>query len=118
SGPDGPFTYQWSTGATTRSITVSAPGTYTLSVSSTACGPVPCSKTVTMIPQPPCAITGAAEFCAGTTTTLSGPDGPYTYLWSTGATTRSITVTADAEHVGAGRCHVDRARRGAGAPQI
>ncbi|MEI6949742.1 MopE-related protein [Paraflavisolibacter sp. H34] len=34
---------------------------------------------------------GPANFCSGQTATLTAPEG-YTYLWSTGATSRSITV--------------------------
>jgi len=37
-GPDGDYSYQWNTGATTRCITVSSEGTYTLRVTDNATG--------------------------------------------------------------------------------
>jgi len=86
-------TYLWSTGATTNCITVSAAGTYTVTVtSSTGCSST-CSKKVVIKQGPVCNITGNGVICQGSTTTLSAPTGAgITYLWNTGATTKSIAV--------------------------
>ena len=94
-GPEGAgLTYQWSTGATSRCITVSAGGTYTLTVFGGSCGPATCSKTVTPSTAPVCTIEGPERLCPGQTVELCGPDGAgFTYSWSNGATTRCITVT-------------------------
>ena len=34
------------------------------------------------------------QICPGETVQICGPEGPYTYAWSNGATTRCITVGA------------------------
>jgi hypothetical protein len=92
--------YLWSTGATTQSITVSAAGNYTVTVTS-ASG---CSKTsavtaVTVNPLPTATITagGPTTFCQGGSVTLTANTSS-SYLWSTGATTQSITVNASGSY--------------------
>ncbi len=96
-GPDGAgLTYMWSTGATTRCISVTAQATYTLTVTGGSCGPVTCSKALTASTTPTCSITGPDSICANQTAQLCGPEGfqgqVFTYAWSTGATTRCITI--------------------------
>jgi len=86
-------TYQWSTGATTTSITLTAPGNYTVTAFN-GCGQTTSAPvTVTELPLPTAQISGTASYCAGQQTTLTASGGD-TYQWSTGATTTSITVTA------------------------
>jgi len=99
-GPEGTgLTYTWSTGATTRCITIDAGGTYTLTVSGGGCAPATCSKTVTEASAPVCSITGPGTLCTGQTAELCGPDGAgFTYSWSTGATTRCITIDAAGDY--------------------
>jgi hypothetical protein len=85
----------WSTGATTQSITVSAAGSY--SVTATNAGgcqatSAPFAVTANALPATP-AISGATAFCAGGSTTLTSSSTTGN-LWSTGATTQSITVSA------------------------
>ncbi|MEX2233305.1 MAG: hypothetical protein WD824_14175, partial [Cyclobacteriaceae bacterium] len=94
SGPSGTgYTYLWSTGATTRSILISSGGTYSLEASRNGCTNT-CSKTVT-VPMPACTIAGDGSLCEGESTELCAPYGyGYKYLWSTGATSRCITVDA------------------------
>jgi len=55
-GPKGTgFTYLWSpSGETTRCITISGPGTYTLTVNSPTCGSSTCSRVVTDRPTSSC----------------------------------------------------------------
>jgi gliding motility-associated-like protein len=90
--------YLWSTGATTTSITVSTPGNYTLTAT-TGCGQATTAPvTVTENPLPNPQITGTTTFCAGQQTTLTASGGD-SYLWSNGATTPSIVVTAAGTYI-------------------
>ena len=84
-------TYNWSTGANTQTILVSSIGTYTVTVSDGAGCSGSASVTTSLNTITPPAINGNTVFCVGRTSVLS--TGPYAgYLWSTGATTQSITV--------------------------
>ncbi|MFN4257103.1 MAG: T9SS type A sorting domain-containing protein, partial [Saprospiraceae bacterium] len=98
-GTGSPFTYLWSNGATTQTATGLAAGTYTVTVT-TAAG---CTKTGTATVTQPTdisiAFTNVAPACAGdangtSKATASGGTGTKTYLWSTGATTQTITGLA------------------------
>ncbi|MFN4952065.1 MAG: LamG-like jellyroll fold domain-containing protein, partial [Flavobacteriales bacterium] len=87
--------YLWNTGATTQTLTVNTSGTYTVTVTSNnGCVGTSSPQTVTVSAQPSTSITanGATSFCAGGSVLLSAPNGG-TYLWSTGATTPSISVS-------------------------
>ncbi len=96
-GPAGDFSYLWNTGATTRCITVGA-GPYSLTVTDNVSGCVstnPCEVTIVEDPRPVCSISADKDaVCGDETARLCGPEGPYTYLWNTGATTRCIDVGA------------------------
>ncbi|HRO08393.1 MAG TPA: SdrD B-like domain-containing protein [Saprospiraceae bacterium] len=86
--------YLWSTGATTQSITVSPTSNTNYSVTIqdiNGCNGT-ASKLVTVQPLPLAAITGPDAVCIGSSATLTASGG-VSYLWSTGATTASITVT-------------------------
>jgi hypothetical protein len=99
-GGTSPYTYLWSNGATTASITSLTAGTYTVTVTdANGCSDV-CSSQVN---EPGCNLTASATgtnvSCnAGTngtaTATPSGNLSPVTYVWSNGATTASITTLA------------------------
>lgn len=100
SAPGG-FTYLWSTGATTQSITVSAAGSYFVTVKdANGCSATSGNTTVTvhLLPTPTITPSGPTTFCAGGNVTLSAPSGFNSYLWSTGATTQSINVTASGNY--------------------
>ncbi len=86
--------YLWSPGgATTPSITVSAAGTYTVTVTDANGCIGSANKTITQSPAAVPVITGALNFCTGSSTTLNAGGGFTSYLWSPGAaTTQSITV--------------------------
>lgn len=88
--------YLWSNGATIQSITVSASGQYSVTVSN-AVGCTAASLTavsVTVLPLPTATITsvGPTTFCQGGSVTLT-TNSASLYNWSNGATTPSITVS-------------------------
>ncbi len=95
-----PFTYNWSNGATTQNLTNVPAGTYSVTVTDGGSNTIIASATVT---QPnalqPNAV-GTAESSANandgsaTANPIGGTPG-YTYLWSTNATTQTITNLAD-----------------------
>lgn len=87
--------YIWSTGATTQTIVATAVGTYSV----TATGPTGCwfigSRTVTAATPPNVSITPAAPaICAGQSVTFDAGAGFTSYLWSTGATSQSVTASS------------------------
>lgn len=84
----------WSTGATTPSITVTAPGTYTLVSANGNCTSPQASITITADTDPNVQITGNLLLCdtpTQLTATSTGVGNIYT--WSTGATGNSISVS-------------------------
>ncbi|HEX6639778.1 MAG TPA: hypothetical protein VF215_01630, partial [Thermoanaerobaculia bacterium] len=85
----------WSNGATTQSITVNASGTFTVATSNGSCSTTSAATTVTVNANPPATITatGPTTFCDGGSVTLTANAAP-AWLWSNGATTQSIVVTA------------------------
>jgi hypothetical protein len=94
------LTYNWSTGATTQSITATQAGPYTLTVTnSNNCTAVSAATTITVYALPDDTITagGPLAFCPGGSVTLTGIAG-LTYHWSTGATTQSISATLAASY--------------------
>ncbi|MBH8568435.1 T9SS type A sorting domain-containing protein [Microvirga sp. STS02] len=92
----GADTYRWSTGATTPTITVSQSGSYSVTGTNTTggCTAVSAATQVTVNPAATASITagGPTSFCQGGSVTLTA-NGGGTYLWSTGATTPTITVS-------------------------
>ena len=94
SAPAG-YTYLWSDGTTAQSITASTAGSYSVTVTSNGCSSTSAAQAVVVNPVPPSTVTasGSLTFCQGGSVTLSAPTG-YSYLWSSGATTQSITAFA------------------------
>jgi hypothetical protein len=85
--------YLWSNGETTQAITVTSGGSYSVTgTDSNGCSNND-SVSVTEHALPTVAISGTLSFCAGANTTLTA-SGASTYLWSTGETTASITVSS------------------------
>jgi uncharacterized delta-60 repeat protein len=85
--------YLWSTGATTQTITVSAAGTYSVTVTTLAGCQFTASKTVVMYPLPAVAINYSPSGCTGVNGTLATTPSFVSYAWSTGPTTPTINVT-------------------------
>ena len=97
-GPQSPFTYLWSNGATTTSISNLAPGNYTITVTDA----VGCVSTDTVniaaSTGPAVTFTTTAASCNGAsdgtaTVTASGGVAPYTYAWTTNPVQATQTAT-------------------------
>ncbi|MEO1259124.1 MAG: SdrD B-like domain-containing protein [Bacteroidota bacterium] len=98
-GGQPPYTYTWSNGATGGVNENLGPGTFDVTVtdqqgctitgSATVGNPVQIDITVD-VENPPCASGGTGS----ATATVTGGTAPYTYLWSNGATTATVTGLA------------------------
>ena len=89
--------YSWSTGATSASIVVNTPGNYTVTVSSSNGCSGSASVNVVQNPSVNVTISGNTVVCSGIGTTLTATSGS-SYLWSSGETTQSITVSNPATY--------------------
>jgi gliding motility-associated-like protein len=88
SAPAG-YTYQWSTGATTQSISVSTAGTFTVVVKdATGCQSLPGSVTTVIAPAATAYAGPDATICAGNDYTISGASvsNNFDFVWSTSGT--------------------------------
>ncbi len=88
------YSYTWSNGANSSSITTGIAGNYTVSVTNSfGCSAVSAPITITVLPSPTPQITagGPTVFCPGDSVTLTSAPAS-SYSWNTGATTQSITV--------------------------
>jgi hypothetical protein len=93
----GGFTsYLWSTGATSQTINVSPASTqnYTVTVSDGTCSASDTHNVVVnALPSATVTPSGPTTFCAGGSVTLTASSGT-SWLWSNGAISQSITVSA------------------------
>jgi len=93
--PAGYTSHTWSTGATTPTIVVGASGSYWVSQVS-SCSMLIDTFHVAFNPVPLVNLGNDTTFCSGNSITLHSSDtytASPTYLWSTGATTPTITVS-------------------------
>ncbi len=100
--------YVWSNGATSQSTMVNAAGSYQVSVTNTSgCRGISVPFIVTVQSNPIATITAAADtICPNQSTSLTSSVAS-SYLWSTGATTQSISAGPGSYSVtvtGAGGC--------------
>ncbi len=91
-------TYLWSNGSTASSITVSTTGNYSCTATATngctsVSSPVSVAAQTGTITTPTISASGTTTFCSGSSVNLTSSAGA-SYLWSTGATTQSINLTA------------------------
>ncbi len=89
----------WSPGgATTKEIVVSTAGSYSVSYNDgTGCGITTSSPVVVIVnTSTPVTITGNLNICPGNSTVLDAGSGFSSYLWSTGATSQTISVNTAA----------------------
>ena len=91
--------YLWSTGATTATINTGIAGPYTVTVTGAGGCSSTATRSVTVNPLPTPAITGTTTFCQGNNSTLNAGGGYANYLWSTGATTQTLNVTASSNYI-------------------
>lgn len=94
----GADSYEWNTGDLTASITVSPTVTTTYSVTGTTTAGCEATADVTVVVNAAPVVTASAaqsSICIGTSTDLTAA-GAVSYLWSTGATTATITVNPSA----------------------
>jgi gliding motility-associated-like protein len=93
------FSYRWSNGQTTQTLTVSTAGTYTVTLTNADnCPSEPSDpvvvRTFTRPSQPVIQVFGTTTLCGSNTVTLLAPVGFSIYQWSNGLNTQSITVSA------------------------
>jgi gliding motility-associated-like protein len=97
----GPYTYLWSNGATTDTITNLSAGTYTVTISYGSCQYVD-SVTITsptqILPNSNLADDTCSRGVGMVNTNASGGTVPYSYLWSNGATTSSVNGLAQGNY--------------------
>jgi PKD repeat protein len=97
SGGTGPFTYQWSNGASSEDITGLSAGTYTVTVT-TASGCLLTQVVIISEPTPLATTVSSTPEMAGNdgsaTVTPTGGNGGYAYLWSNGQSTQTATNLA------------------------
>ena len=89
--------YLWSTGDTTQTIDVTAPGNYAVTVINS----FGCSSTDTVLVTPGGSITNNQaniSMCQGLTATLDAGNPGNSFLWSTGAVTQTITVSSSGQY--------------------
>ncbi len=93
-GSGGFISYNWSNGDSGSSISINEPGTYTVTVTNAAgCEVASAPKVVTAAAPPTVNITGPTSVCSsGSSITLDAGGGFTSYQWSTGQTSRTISV--------------------------
>jgi hypothetical protein len=89
--------YTWNTNATTPTISVNTPGTYSVTVTANGCSAAD-TIVVAAAPSPTLVLADTVKICDGSTTTLNAGNSGSTYNWSTGATTQSITTGTNGWH--------------------
>jgi len=99
SGGNAPFTFNWNNGATTEDLSALSAGNYLVTITDANGCQVTENYTINNLTGTLAATTlGTAEFCTNNNgaidLTVTGGTGPYTFLWSNGATTEDLTGIA------------------------
>lgn len=108
----GPFTYAWSNGGNTASISNVASGAYTVTVTGaggcTATASTNVASSVAILLSASATSTSCGSNNGSATVTTSAGTGPFTYAWSNGGNTASISNVASGSYTvtvtGAGGC--------------
>jgi len=100
-----PYTYSWSTGETTKDITVDGIGTYDVTVADVNGCSASTSIDVTALTAISLSVTPTTPTCGGASNgaidlSVNGGQAPYTYSWSLGST--EIATTQDLNNVASG----------------
>jgi hypothetical protein len=94
SAPEGYSEYKWNNGSTSREIIIAKAGEYYVWVKDKGgCEGYSDTIHVKEVPKPIPVITGDSLFCPGMTSILLVPNDYLSYLWNTGDTTNSISIT-------------------------
>ncbi|MBU0765877.1 MAG: hypothetical protein KJ607_13715, partial [Bacteroidetes bacterium] len=96
------YNVQWSDSQTTQDISGLSAGSYTVTVTD-AVNPA-CSATTSVVVNdgssgPAPSISGNLSFCSGSSSTLDAGAGYSSYLWSTGSSAQTITVTTTGQYI-------------------
>lgn len=84
--------YLWNNGVTNAPITISSAGTYSVTATNAFGCTQNASITVTKLTNPTATISGGSTICPGSSALLTANNAAH-YAWSTGDTTRSVSVT-------------------------
>ena len=84
--------YLWSTGATTQTISAASTGSYWVQVTNSGCSNRD-TIAVTVAPSLTVNLGNDTAICTGNTIVLNAANNGSTYLWSTGASTQTISVS-------------------------
>lgn len=83
--------YSWTNGHSGAEQMVNTAGTFTVAVSNT-CGTDEASITLTEVGAPSVAVTSSSDVICGNEAVILSANGPGPFVWSTGATTTSISI--------------------------
>lgn len=87
-------TFAWSTGSSAQSISITAPGPYSVQVTNAFGCHADFSATAAFVPPPSVHLGPDTVLCAGQLLTLDAGNPGATYSWSNGSTARTIAPTA------------------------
>jgi len=99
-GGSGSFSYSWSNGANTQTISGLSSGSYSVTVTDTNSGcTTSCSVTIASSNPVSCTVSGNDAVCGqadgSASVIVSGGSGNYSYSWSNGANTQSVSNLAE-----------------------
>ncbi len=90
--------FVWSNGATTQTITVSTTSNYSVTVTAGTCSDID-TITVNFVAAPVVTLGADITVCAGIPVTIDAGNAGAAYLWSNGATTRTINPTTNGTYI-------------------